>query len=86
MIKKQYIAPHLTSVEFRTERGYATSDIALVNTMAEATNRFIEDRTNEGQLWTENFNTESSIEDRHTGNTISSSSWLTNDGENTSYF
>lgn len=28
MIKKQYIAPSLTSVEFRTERGYCASTLA----------------------------------------------------------
>ena len=28
MIKKQYIAPSLTSVEFKTERGYCASTLA----------------------------------------------------------
>ena len=77
MIKKQYIAPHLTSVEFKTERGYATSDMALVNTMAEATNRFIEDRQYESNMWDDSRYGIVSIEDRTGGNSTYS---LSNDG------
>lgn len=86
--KKEYLTPQLTVVQFKTERGYATSDIALVNTMAEATNRFIEDRQYETEIWNDSRYGTASIEDRQGGNSTYSLSndagWAAND--NGGYF
>ena len=89
MIKKQYIAPHLTSVEFKTERGYATSTLANISLAADAANHFIETRATGEELWNDNNYINSSIENRGTGSTFAGG-WTTNDastsGDNDSYF
>ena len=83
--KKTYQAPALTVVEFKIERGYANSDISLVNQAVGATNRFIEDRVQESNaLWTESYLDNTGIEDRTTGtsfdNDAGEGGWLENDG------
>lgn len=63
-IKRCYQAPQLTVVTFKTERGYANSDINLVNDLAGQVNRFIEDRQMESEMWDDATYTTGTIERR----------------------
>lgn len=84
--KKEYLTPQLTVVQFKVERGYATSTLANISLAADAANHFIEERTEADALWTETFNTQGTIEDRQNGASLANSGWLANDAENPSYF
>lgn len=84
--KKEYLTPQLTVVQFKVERGYATSTLANISLAADAANHFIEERTAADALWTETFNTQGTIEDRQNGASLANSGWLTNEAENPSYF
>lgn len=81
--KKEYLTPQLTVVQFKVERGYAASsvDVNLVNNMVEATNRFIEDRQYESELWNDSRYGTASIEDRKNGTSLATNEdWLSNNG------
>lgn len=79
--KKEYLTPQLTVVQFKVERGYAASTLANISLAADAANHFIEARTNEGNLWTENLNGDvnPSIENRTDNGSIANEGWLAND-------
>ena len=84
MKKNHYQSPQLTVVQFKTEKGYATSDIKVAfGELDLAASHFIEERLDQGALWSETFNTTGTIEDRTAGSTFGGSDWNTNDA---SYF
>lgn len=67
-VKKEYVAPGITVVSFKVERGYASSVIGLA---ADAANHFIEDRVAGDAMWAEMefANVDQSIETRTDGGT-----------------